>query len=90
MEQSVKYLLAIDQSTSATKTMLFNRQAELVERVTLPHKQYYPQDGFVEHDADEIFANTLAGIKELLAKAGVQESELAGIAITNQRETAMI
>jgi glycerol kinase len=90
MKQSIKYLLAIDQSTSATKTMLFNRSAELVDRVSIPHKQYYPRDGFVEHDADEIFSNTIKGIKQLLDKASVKESELSGIAITNQRETAMI
>ena len=58
----MKYLLAIDQSTSATKTMLFNHQAELVARVSVSHKQYYPRDGFVEHDAIEIFDNTIEGL----------------------------
>ena len=83
-------LLAIDQSTSATKVMLFNRRAELVDRVSVSHKQYYPQSGFVEHDPDEIFDNTIAGINQLMGQSGVNESMISGIAITNQRETAMI
>ena len=83
-------LLAIDQSTSATKLMLFNHNAELVDRVSLSHKQYYPQNGFVEHDPDEIFNNTIAGIKQLILQSGIDESAISGIAITNQRETAMI
>ncbi len=49
MDSSKNYLLAIDQSTSATKVMLFNHAAELVDRVSVAHKQYYPQPGFVEH-----------------------------------------
>ena len=70
--------------------MLFNHRAELVDRVSLPHRQYYPQPGFVEHDPEEIFDNTLKGIYDLLQHAGTNESEVSGIAITNQRETAMI
>lgn len=84
------YLLAIDQSTSATKVMLFNRKAELVDRVSVSHKQYYPQDGFVEHDPEEIFNNTLGGIHQLIKQSGIDESSISGISITNQRETAMI
>ena len=90
MSRPKNYLMAIDQSTSATKVLLFNRGAELVDRVSVPHKQYYPQPGFVEHDPDEIFDNTISGIHELLQKTGVREAAIAGIAITNQRETAMI
>ena len=90
MEHTKNYLLAIDQSTSATKLMLFNRNAELADRVSVPHKQYYPSAGFVEHDPEEIFTNTITGIKQLIQQSGIDESMLAGIAITNQRETAMI
>jgi glycerol kinase len=85
-----KYMLAIDQSTSATKTILFDRRAHVAHRVTIAHKQYYPQDGFVEHDPSEIFSNTLKGIKQLLLEKAVDESQIVSIAITNQRETAMI
>ncbi len=90
MEHTKKYLLAIDQSTSATKVLLFNRNAELADRVSVPHKQYYPRSGFVEHDPEEIFTNTITGIKQLIQQSGIDESIVAGIAITNQRETAMI
>ena len=70
--------------------MLFNRQAELMHRVSLPHKQHYPQPGFVEHDAEEIWENTLTGLKRTVLEAKVKTTDIAGIAITNQRETAMI
>jgi glycerol kinase len=90
MKDKKKYILAIDQSTSATKVMLFNRNAELVHRVSLPHKQYYPQPGFVEHDAVEIFENTLTGMNRVMTETNVMVSEVAAVSITNQRETAMI
>lgn len=85
-----KYILAIDQSTSASKVILFNRKAELVRRVSLPHQQYYPQPGFVEHDADEIFSNVVKGMEQIVSESSVSVNDIAAIAITNQRETAMI
>lgn len=90
MNQEKKYILTIDQSTSATKVMLFNHEARLVHRVSLPHKQYYPQQGFVEHDAEEIWKNTLAALKRVVLETEVKTFDIAGIAITNQRETALI
>ena len=90
MSRNKSLILAIDQSTSATKVMLFNKNAELVDRVSLPHQQYYPQPGFVEHDPKEIISNTLDGMNQLILKSGTNVSEIACIAITNQRETAMI
>lgn len=85
-----KYILAIDQSTSATKVMLFNIKAELVKKVSLPHQQYYPQPGFVEHDAMEIFNNTIQGMKLVVKEAKIQTAEIASVSITNQRETSVI
>ena len=85
-----KYIMAIDQSTSATKVILFDSMANLVHRVSLPHEQYYPADGFVEHDAEEIFRNTVSGMYDVLTKAGVSSSEIASVSITNQRETSLI
>ena len=91
MSTNKKYILSIDQSTSASKVMLFNKKAELVDRVTIVHKQYYPQPGFVEHDAMEIFQNVVQGLNEIIEKtSGFLLVEISGIAITNQRETAMI
>lgn len=85
-----KYILSIDQSTSATKVMLFDSSASLVQRVTLPHQQYYPAEGFVEHDPEEIFNNTIKGMSEVLQMAGKQAADLAAVSITNQRETCLI
>ncbi len=90
MGNSEKYILTIDQSTSATKTIIFNNKGTLESRVTVPHQQYYPQAGFVEHDPIEIFNNTLKGISEVLSKINIKDSDLACVAITNQRETAVI
>lgn len=90
MEQSKKYIVAIDQSTSASKVMLFNKQTELVHRISISHQQYYPEKGFVEHDANEIFNNVKTGLQQILAETKTNECEIAGIAITNQRETSLI
>lgn len=85
-----KYIIAIDQSTSASKVMLFDKEAELIKRLSFPHKQYYPQEGFVEHDAVEIFNNVVKGLKEIISATNTEISEIVGIAITNQRETVLI
>ncbi len=84
------YILSIDQSTSATKVMLFDRQAGLIHRVTVKHEQYYPEPGYVEHDPEEIFDNTILGIRRLLEEHPAGSGRIVCIAITNQRETAMI
>ena len=88
--QTEKFILAIDQSTSATKVILFDANGNLVDRLSFPHQQYYPADGFVEHDPEEIFANTVKGMTELLRLRGLNASDLEVIAITNQRETSFI
>ncbi len=85
-----KYILAIDQSTSSTKVMLFDSSTELIHRVNMPHQQYYPSEGFVEHDPEEIYENMVAGMQELIKVSGVTASEIAAISITNQRETSLI
>jgi len=90
MTRLKKYIIAIDQSTSATKVILFDKKGKVYDRVSIAHQQYYPAPGFVEHDPDEIFKNTVAGMKEVLTKNSLSENELASIAITNQRETTMI
>jgi len=84
------YIISVDQSTSATKVMLFDIQAKLIDRISIPHKQYYPQPGFVEHDPVEIYENTVRGIMEILKKTGTDAGKIASLSITNQRETSMI
>ena len=83
------YIIAIDQSTSATKAMLFNEQCEMLRRVNKAHQQYYPKAGWVEHDAEEIYNNTLWVVKELLKDENLQENNYS-LAITNQRETVVV
>jgi len=90
MNTTGNFILTIDQSTSATKSMLFDRKGKLQGRVSLPHQQHYPLPGFVEHDPMEIFHNTLEGVEQVLSEYKVKPDELAALAITNQRETAMI
>lgn len=86
----MKYTLTIDQSTSATKAMLFDSSANVVSRVSIEHKQYYPQPGWVEHDPVEILHNTYAAIEYLLKEAGKDKNEIESISITNQRETVVV
>ncbi|MGV8090616.1 MAG: glycerol kinase GlpK [Mangrovibacterium sp.] len=90
MENIQKYILAIDQSTSATKAILFDKKGKLKYRKSIPHKQYYPETGYVEHDPLEIWENTLISIKETLKENQLSKNEIEAISITNQRETALI
>lgn len=83
-------ILALDQSTSATKALLFETDGTLVDSVSLSHQQYYPQAGWVEHDAEEIYQNTLQVLQSVLDKNNLSASDLACLSITNQRETVVV
>ena len=89
-DKDKKFILAVDQSTSATKVMLFDYKANLADRITLPHKQHYPAPDFAEHDPEEIFENTRKGLTEIISKNRMNTIDIAAVSITNQRETAMI
>ena len=82
-------IIAIDQSTSGTKVMLFDEQLRMLKRVNKAHQQYYPQPGWVEHDAEEIYNNVVEGVRELLADEPADKYEYS-MAITNQRETVVV
>ena len=86
---SEKYILAIDQSTSGTKAVLFNDRAELVQRETVEHKQYYPKPGWVEHDPEEIYNNTIKVIQLVIDKSGINTESIKCLSISNQRETVL-
>jgi glycerol kinase len=90
MTKKNQFILSIDQSTSATKVLLFDSSANLVHRLSLEHHQFYPAEGFVEHDAEEIFENTVTGMQNVLKATGKGASDLAVVSITNQRETCLI
>ncbi|MBQ6861693.1 MAG: glycerol kinase GlpK [Alistipes sp.] len=84
------YIIAIDQSTSATKAILFDEQCHLCGRVNIDHKQYYPKAGWVEHDAEEIYANAVEAVKRLMATVETEADARFSLAITNQRETVVV
>ncbi|OGO64492.1 MAG: hypothetical protein A2030_11705 [Chloroflexi bacterium RBG_19FT_COMBO_50_10] len=82
--------LAIDQSTSATKALLFTPDGRLLDQESLSHHQIYPRAGWVEHDADEIFNNVLKVTSALLQRHYDQWNSLLALSITNQRETFVL
>lgn len=86
----MKYILSIDQSTSGTKAVLFDENACFVARSNAPHRQIYPQPGWVEHDPEEIFSNVLKVIKEVLSVSGIDKNKVKCMSITNQRETVLV
>ncbi|MBO7108796.1 MAG: glycerol kinase GlpK [Prevotella sp.] len=85
----MNYIIAIDQSTSATKALLFDEQCRVVARSSVDHKQYYPQSGWVEHDAEEIYHNMVEAIRLLSEELRMKNEEFS-LALTNQRETAVV
>jgi glycerol kinase len=83
-------ILAIDQSTSATKAILFDARGKVLDKTSREHRQIYPEPGWVEHDAEEIWQNVLAVILEIAKRNARKITRLAGLSITNQRETALV
>lgn len=83
------YTIAIDQSTSATKAMLFDEQCKMLARQDIDHRQYYPQEGFVEHDAEEIYQNVVETVRQLMHQSEAPSGEYS-LSITNQRETVVV
>lgn len=90
MINSSGIFLTIDQSTSATKAMLFSPEGGLLDQVALPHRQIYPRPGWVEHNAEEIINNTLAVTSSLINRHPDQGNSLLALSITNQRETFVL
>jgi glycerol kinase len=83
-------ILALDQSTSATKAVLFDARGRVLDKASRNHRQIYPQPGWVEHDAEEIWKNVLGVIRDLVGRNPKQISKLAGLSISNQRETVVV
>lgn len=84
------YILSLDQGTTSSRAILFNHQGQIVETAQQEFEQFFPKPGWVEHDANEIWTSVLACIAEVLRKSSVQPEQIAGIGITNQRETAVV
>ena len=85
-----EYIISIDQSTQGTKALLFNKEGELCIRTDLPHRQIVNEQGWVSHDGEEIYQNTIQVIKNVLELAKVSPDDVSGIGISNQRETAIM
>ena len=86
----MSFIGALDQGTSSTRFMIFNEEGAVIGQHQLEHKQILPRPGWVEHDAWEIWERTVEVISESLRKSGMSGKDLAGIGITNQRETTVI
>ena len=85
-----QYLMAIDQGTSSSRAIIFNEKGQAVAQSQQEFTQYFPQDGWVEHDPSEILASVLEVCKNVLKKANLPASDIASIGISNQRETTVI
>lgn len=83
-------ILALDQSTSATKAILFDARGKVLDKAARNHRQIYPQPGWVEHDAEEIWKNILAVIGEIAKRNRSKLNKLLAVSITNQRETVLV
>ena len=85
-----KYVIALDQGTTSSRCILFDKDQNIVELAQKEFTQQYPHPGWVEHDPMEIYSSQYGVLMEVLAKSGVDVQEIAGIGITNQRETAIV
>lgn len=85
-----KYILAIDQGTTSSRAILFNKRGEIAASAQKEFPQYFPKPGWVEQDANEIWLSVMSVYMEVLVKGKVSPEEIAAIGITNQRETAIV
>ena len=83
-------ILAIDQSTSATKAVLFDARGAIVDQASQAHRQIYPQPGWVEHDAEELWKNVLTVIRAIAKRNRSKLNKLSALSLTNQRETVVV
>ena len=85
-----EYILTIDQGTTSSRAVIYNKKAETVGSSQKEFPQYFPQDGWVEHNANEIWNSVQSVIAGAFIESGIQPKQIAGIGITNQRETTVI
>jgi glycerol kinase len=87
---SKQFILALDQGTTSSRSILFNKKGEIVAMSQKNFEQIFPDEAWVEHDPNEIWSSQLFTIKDVLQKAKIQSENIASIGITNQRETTLI
>ena len=85
-----KYVMALDQGTTSSRGILFDRQGNICSMAQREFKQYYPQVGWVEHDPMEIWSSQMSVAAEAMSKIGADAEDIAAIGITNQRETTIV
>jgi glycerol kinase len=85
-----KFILALDQGTTSCRAIVFNHNGDIVATAQKEFTQIFPQSAWVEHDANEIWSTQFAVTQEVLVKARIKSSDVAGIGITNQRETTLV
>ena len=84
------YLLAIDQGTTSSRSLIFNELGQIVSMAQKPFRQFYPEPGWVEHDPMEIWETQLSCVHSAIAQAGLQHHQIQAMGITNQRETFLL
>ncbi|WP_413301631.1 glycerol kinase GlpK [Bacillus sp. 1P10SD] len=87
MEQ---FILSLDQGTTSSRAILFNKKGEIIHTAQKEFTQYFPQPGWVEHSPNEIWGSILSVIAGVLSESGIKANQIAGIGITNQRETTVV
>lgn len=85
-----QYILALDQGTTSSRAIIFNKKGEIISKAQNEFTQYYPQTGWVEHDAMEIMYSQLNAMSSVLQQTAVNPKQIAAIGITNQRETTIV
>ena len=85
-----KYLLAIDQGTSSTRSVLYDDKGRFIDSSQLEFKQYFPKEGWVEHNPEEIWESVLSTLTSLVKRNSLVSKDIASIGITNQRETTIV
>src|SRR5579871_6464011 len=85
-----QYILAIDQGTTSSRAMLFDKEGNVAGVAQREFPQIFPQPGWVEHNPREIMTSVLTTITEVMNNTGTKASQVVGIGITNQRETALV
>src|SRR3569832_1372176 len=90
MPEHKKYILALDQGTTSSRSVIFDEHGDIVAISQKEFTQIFPKPGWVEHDPEEIWNSQYYTAKEVIKKAGISDSQNAGIGITNQRETTVV
>ena len=85
-----KYILALDQGTTSSREILFDKKGGIVHTAQKEFKQYFPKSGWVEHNANDIWSSILAVIASVLSERNIVAEQIEGIGITNQRETTVV